>query len=133
MKHPINHHVLGTVDAMFQAISSCAALHPDPDTEDDQDGGDWYYTADDPQELNELQQVRYTCILQSISYRTDVVLCRRLWIIWTLSLKDRILWAILTIRAISARIIHHLMISLLMQMNKWKDKTPDSGIVIAHQ
>ncbi|TPX63683.1 hypothetical protein SpCBS45565_g06455 [Spizellomyces sp. 'palustris'] len=46
-----------TAHAMFQAISDCAALHPDPDAEeDDNEEGDWYYTPDDPQELNGLQE-----------------------------------------------------------------------------
>ncbi|KAJ3154545.1 hypothetical protein HDU86_004674 [Geranomyces michiganensis] len=50
------------LDAMYQAMSSCAALHPDPDADpngtSDEEGSDngWVYAADDPRELNELQQ-----------------------------------------------------------------------------
>ncbi|KAJ3021827.1 hypothetical protein HKX48_007710 [Thoreauomyces humboldtii] len=50
------------LDAMYQAISSCAALHPDPngqsdDEEEDAEGGaGWMYSAEDAGDLNELQQ-----------------------------------------------------------------------------
>ncbi|KAJ3183296.1 hypothetical protein HDU85_002322 [Gaertneriomyces sp. JEL0708] len=50
---------LSSLDAVFQALSDCAALHPDPDAEDDDEddeGNGWIYSADDAQELNELQQ-----------------------------------------------------------------------------
>ncbi|KAI8816571.1 regulator of volume decrease after cellular swelling-domain-containing protein [Fimicolochytrium jonesii] len=50
------------LDALYQAISSCAALHPDP-TEvgddqdaDEEDSNDWYTTPESAQELNDLQQ-----------------------------------------------------------------------------
>ncbi|KAJ3164219.1 hypothetical protein HDU88_005531 [Geranomyces variabilis] len=50
------------LDAMYQAMSACAALHPDPDADpngmSDEEGSDdgWVYAADDPRELTELQQ-----------------------------------------------------------------------------
>ncbi|TPX56627.1 hypothetical protein PhCBS80983_g04408 [Powellomyces hirtus] len=49
---------VAALDAIYQAISSCAALHPDPDADlDGQDeSGDWIYPSNDPEELNELQQ-----------------------------------------------------------------------------
>ncbi|KAJ3192094.1 hypothetical protein HK101_007070 [Irineochytrium annulatum] len=45
------------VDAIFQALSECAALHPDPDyvdvDEEDGDGGSgWMYSAEDADELS---------------------------------------------------------------------------------
>jgi nucleotide-sensitive chloride channel 1A len=47
------------VDAIFQALSECAALHPDKDAdlEDDEDGeGDWIYSASDADEIAGLRQ-----------------------------------------------------------------------------
>ncbi|KAJ3104099.1 hypothetical protein HDU97_009548 [Phlyctochytrium planicorne] len=48
------------LDAIYQALSECAALHPDPDfNEDDEDeegGGDWIYSAEGASELSEVGQ-----------------------------------------------------------------------------
>ncbi|KAJ3214645.1 hypothetical protein HDU67_001405 [Dinochytrium kinnereticum] len=46
-----------SLDAIFQALSECAALHPDPDFLEDEEGeGEWMYSADDAAELTQAGQ-----------------------------------------------------------------------------
>ncbi|KAI8849331.1 regulator of volume decrease after cellular swelling-domain-containing protein [Chytridium lagenaria] len=45
------------LDDIFLALSECAALHPDPDFVDDEEGdGDWMYSAGEAAELTEAGQ-----------------------------------------------------------------------------
>ncbi|KAJ3110992.1 hypothetical protein HDU96_006092 [Phlyctochytrium bullatum] len=57
-----------SLDAIYQALSECAALHPDPDFEDEDDDGDMMYTAEDAAELSEIGQAA----LQHIEQAFDV-------------------------------------------------------------
>lgn len=54
------------VDAIFEALSYCASLHPNPDMEDEYEDGDAYvntdgfetFTGEDGEELSDVGRVR---------------------------------------------------------------------------
>lgn len=72
--------LLCVVDAIFQALSDCAALHPDPDAEaDEEDEEHEWITADsDPAELAALQQV-LLCICKPSQNLIVIVVVQAAW------------------------------------------------------